>query len=130
MEQPTHPTGESNTPETYQKNIMSIVAQLQALESNLDKLKRDQENLRDMPERAEKGSLLSEIESNIRNTLDQIKELQVKKMELVKEGDKKFLLEDLDAPASHDITPGSTEEQDPFRSAPDSTPGWRALNKK
>lgn len=86
------PNGAENN--ASQEGILDIVRKLQALERELKTLKANQEKLRQMPDRAEKNSLLGEVEDKIRNTISTINELQDKKMKLVQEGDEKYIVKE------------------------------------
>lgn len=127
MEQLTPNGAENNN--ASPEGIMDIVGQLRKLEDELKALKATQEKLREMPERAEKNSLLGDIENKIRETVAAKSELQDKKMELMQKGDKKYTLGGEALSVNENIPVGSTVEQDPFKDDPQSLGSWRQLNK-
>lgn len=116
---------ENKTPQPEEKNtsqegILDIVKELQTLESELQTLKTNQEELRNMPDRAEKNSLLGEIENKIRETIASISELQNKKMDILRKGDEKYLINDEKRPENESVSEPITISDDPFGADPQS----------
>lgn len=72
------------------EGVGEIVRQLQILEKALTQFKKDQDDIRKLPERGEKNALLAEIEGSIRATSAMINELQSEKMELLESAGEKY----------------------------------------